>query len=1075
MDMLGDQFMYPMREGTPAASAACMETVWDSLAKNHGVGFLLGYYGEGLPIAWVSAFFLSTLDYSADEFKRDSGGLLSRVFYGDSRFLEEEHFEKLTGSIETELLTKDKVPLLAHLYKLDTVDDAGRRMWTLTVQVDWTERNLQLVTHVIRSGFWYIDYDKDGNPADVRFSNELRKLLGYHDVVDFPNDLSSWYASIHPKDMENVTRKFFGDESRKGERFQAEYRMRGADGFYRWYRDSWEILRRVDGTPRRAVGIIRNIDEERQTRARERRNNAFHRVYTGANLAEYYVNLEENRFDSLKGEESLLWNQEVQASWEALIAAYVDTYVCEEDRAAVSLLFDTEYVKEQFAKGQNELSLECRLRLGGEIRWVKNVLIRDTAAEQLSVIVFLRDETEAKEEAARVQDLARARDDMNLLIESTVKLVTRYAACDFENDRYHFYNLREETNYPPTGAYHQFIKDIASTHKLLNDHDMTLTEALAPEHLRAMIQKPEDIYRFEYVANDESCYKMMSVSPLLWKDGKLVRVLFIAQDVTEEKRTELASRKALIDAYESANRANQAKTDFLSNMSHDIRTPMNAIVGMTAIAGANIDNKDRVADCLSKITQASRHLLGLINEVLDMARIESGRISLNEEEFNLSDLVDNLVGLSRPGLEMHKHQLRVHIARISHEKVIGDSLRIQQLVTNIMGNAIKYTPDGGQITFDIREIPSESAGVGRYEFIIEDNGVGMSEDFQKVIFQPFTRADDKRTTNVQGTGLGMAIALNIAQMMNGGIKVESKLDRGSKFTITISLKLQPDEVPQLTGQVNLPVLVVDDDPLCCESTVEILNDIGIDSEWVTSGEAAIEKTLAMRDSQRNYYAIIIDWHMPGMDGIETTRRIRRIVGPDVTIIILSGYDFSSIEAEARAAGVDDFIMKPLFRSRLVHALQRNNGEQSLEIKKESIEDLEDLDLTGKRILVVEDNALNREIAEELLTMTGAAVETAVNGKEGLERFAENDRGYYDLIFMDIQMPIMNGYESAAAIRSLPRSDAKTIPILAMTANAFAEDVALSKNAGMNEHIAKPLDMEKLADALRRWIVRDSDQ
>ena len=496
---------------------------------------------------------------------------------------------------------------------------------------------------------------------------------------------------------------------------------------------------------------------------------------------------------------------------------------------------------------------------------------------------------------------------------------------------------------------------------------------------------------------------------------------------------------------------------------------MNAIVGMTAIAGAHINDKERVKDCLGKITQASHHLLELINEVLDMARIENGKISLNEEEFNLSDLVDNIVTISRPGLEKHGHRLDMHISKITHEKVRGDSLRLRQLLMNVMSNAIKYTPDGGRIGFSIREIPTEARGGGYYEFIIKDNGIGMTRSFQKIMFEPFIRADDKRTSQIQGIGLGMPIAQNIARLMNGTISVESAPGKGSTFTITIYLKRQEEKIDDLSHLIHRPILIVDDDALSCESAVGILKDIGLQEEAATSGEEAIAKAEALRAVHENYHAIIIAWKMPGMGGIETVRRLRKIVGAGVTIIIQSAYDYAAIETEAREAGADDFIMKPLFRSRLLTALKASTEGESKAAEETGVLALSSLRLAGRRILVVEDNALNREIAQELLEMTGADVETAVNGQDGVDKVASHPSGYYQLVFMDIQMPVMNGYEATRAIRRLPKRDAQALPILAMTANAFTEDIVRAKNAGMNEHIAKPLDMARLAGVLRRWV------
>ena len=539
-------------------------------------------------------------------------------------------------------------------------------------------------------------------------------------------------------------------------------------------------------------------------------------------------------------------------------------------------------------------------------------------------------------------------------------------------------------------------------------------------------------------------------------------------DVSQEKKAEIESHKALKDAYRAAENASRAKTEFLSNMSHDIRTPMNAIVGLTAIAGANIESQDRVVECLGKITKSSRHLLGLINEVLDMARIESGRISLAEEDFSLPELVDNLLTITKPAIDEHHHQLEAHVEHIEHEAVCGDSLRIQQVFVNLMSNAVKYTPDGGNITLTIKEKPNGFSELGCYEFSIEDNGIGMTPEFQKIMFEPFSRADDHRTTKVQGTGLGMAIARNIVNLMNGDIQVESAPNKGTKITVTVYLKLQKNEKEQEKELLDLPVLVVDDDKTCCESTVATLQEIGIAGEWVLTGKEAVERCYARHETNSDYFAVILDWKMPEMDGIATARKIRERVGEDVTIIILTSFDFSEIEEEARAAGVNAFMAKPLFRSRLTATLRQFTSGKKEENARNYLEDFAKENYAGKRILLVEDNELNREIATEIIGMTGVTIDSAENGKIAVEKVMEAPEKWYDLIFMDIQMPIMNGYEATAAIRALAGSRGK-VPIIAMTANAFAEDVQLAKNTGMNEHIAKPLDLNKLNDVLKQWL------
>ncbi|MDO4961205.1 MAG: response regulator [Eubacteriales bacterium] len=551
--------------------------------------------------------------------------------------------------------------------------------------------------------------------------------------------------------------------------------------------------------------------------------------------------------------------------------------------------------------------------------------------------------------------------------------------------------------------------------------------------------------------------------------GRLKKVLFAVRIIQDEKVKELQQQALLRDALAQAESANKAKSDFLANMSHDIRTPMNGIIGMTAIAATHIDDRERVTECLQKITGASRHLLGLINEVLDMSKIESGKIDLAEEEFNLSELVENMVIMIQPQVAEHGHDFGISIQNVTHEKVIGDSLRMQQIFMNMMSNAVKYTPDGGKISLTIEEKPTNRPKVGCFVFTFADNGIGMSKEYQKHIFEPFTRAEDGRIAGIQGTGLGMPIARNIARMTGGDITVESKLDEGSTFTVTLFLELQDEEEIDYTEFSALRVLVADDDPIACESACLMLDDIGMKSEGVTSGRDAVDSVIKHHEDGLDYFSVILDWKMPDMDGVHTARAIRKEVGPNVPIIIISAYDWSEIEQEARTAGVDAFISKPLFKSRLVRVFDTIINKTEHTEAEAPLKAIEDMDLSGHRILLVEDNELNREIATEILEMTGIEVECAVDGTEAVDKITECEDDYYDLVFMDIQMPRMNGYEATRAIRAIDTGYARRVPIIAMTANAFAQDVEASRNAGMNEHIAKPLDMAALARVLDRWI------
>ena len=1047
-----------------------LQAMQNTIHQNGGIGTVTGYYDAGLPILSVSELLLHNLNHSYASLMEQTKGLLKNLFYGENvSFLEPERFRQIRGAGEGQILTADGTPVFVRLYKEDTVDADGRLLWVLSVQVNWAYEDLALVNESIHSAPWNFECDEKGRIARANWSHAFRQILGYHDALDFPDQLDAWSELLHPEDKDRVMTLLFETAADKTNttKFSVEYRLRLKNGQYQWFRASAEVIRRLDGTASRIAGIICNIEEEKQSRMQAQRAAAFHRAFTSANLCEYYVDLEQNTFDTFKVEDSLLTAFEQSQTWDELVKFFVDNYVVEQDKQEVTEFYDRAYITEKLKGLETELCQECRIFLNGEKRWVRNVVMRGEIGDSNYAMIFLRDITESKAETARRMQMASANASMELLIQSMVRLLDRFVVCDLENDRYQFYNLQGERIYAPTGTYHGFVEQVVAKYKTLESLD-ALGTIISPENIRRNLQGENDIYKFEYCSLDENTYKIASFIPLEWDGTKLVKVLLASMDVSQEKKAEIESHKALKEAYRAAENASRAKTDFLSNMSHDIRTPMNAIVGLTAIAGANIENQDKVVECLGKITKSSRHLLGLINEVLDMARIESGRMSLAEEDFSLPELVDNLLTLTKPAIDEHKHQLEVHIEHIEHEAVCGDSLRIQQVFVNLMSNAIKYTPDGGNITFTIKEKPNGFSELGCYEFSIADNGIGMTPEFQKIMFEPFSRADDHRTTKVQGTGLGMAITRNIVNLMNGDIQVESAPNKGTKITVTVYLKLQKDEKEQEKELFDLPVLVVDDDKTSCESTVETLREIGIAGEWVLTGKEAVERCYARHETNSDYFAVILDWKMPEMDGIETARRIRECVGQDVTIIILTSFEFSEIEEEARAAGVDAFMAKPLFRSRLTATLRQFTSGKKEKDARNYLEDFAKTDYTGKRLLLVEDNDLNREIATEILGMTGVTVETAENGKIAVEKVAAAPENWYRLVLMDIQMPVMNGYEATAAIRSLPGSRGK-VPIIAMTANAFAEDVQLAKNTGMNEHIAKPLDLNKLNDVLKQWL------
>ncbi|MCI8896801.1 MAG: response regulator, partial [Lachnospiraceae bacterium] len=543
------------------------------------------------------------------------------------------------------------------------------------------------------------------------------------------------------------------------------------------------------------------------------------------------------------------------------------------------------------------------------------------------------------------------------------------------------------------------------------------------------------------------------------------------RSVDKEIRNEMEQRSNLKDALMQANRASKAKSVFLSNMSHDIRTPMNAIVGFTSLAMKHIDNRERMEEYLKKIMTSGNHLLSLINDVLDMSRIESGKIRLDEKACSLPEILHSICNIVQA--DVHAKQLELHIDTldIRNEDIYCDKLRLNQVLLNLLGNAVKYTGAGGAINMRITEKAGAPDGFAQYEFSIKDNGVGMSDEFVEHIFEPFEREKNSTTSGIQGTGLGMAITKNIVDMMSGTIEVESELGVGSTFTVSFVFRIRKEEkeeqaIPELK---NCRALVVDDDFNTCDSVSYMLGQIGLRAEWTLSGKEAVLRTKQASMRKDGYLVYIIDWLLPDMNGIEVTRRVRQVMGDNVPVIVLTAYDWSEIEEEAKEAGVTAFCSKPLFMSELRKCLRTVIGaEEQVEEEKEGRE----VQFKAGRILLAEDNELNQEIAVEILGGAGFTTEVAENGKVALEMLQRSDPGYYQLVLMDVQMPVMSGYEAVREIRQLENQRLAGIPVIAMTANAFEEDKQEALRNGMDGHIAKPINIELLFTTLNKVLSRE---
>ena len=534
------------------------------------------------------------------------------------------------------------------------------------------------------------------------------------------------------------------------------------------------------------------------------------------------------------------------------------------------------------------------------------------------------------------------------------------------------------------------------------------------------------------------------------------------QEKKYQAQLEEQNRKLEI-ALQHEGAANRAKREFLFNMSHDIRTPMNAIIGFTSLAATHIDHKEQVLDYLKKISTSSQHLLSLINDVLDMSRIESGKVKIDEKAVHLPDLVHDVRSIIQPNVSAKRLSLFIDTMDVENEDIITDPLRLNQILLNILSNAIKFTPTGGMISIRISEKNGAPKGRACYEFRIKDNGIGMSEEFQKHIFEEFTREENSTVSGIQGTGLGMSITKNIVDLMGGTIAIESEPGKGSEFIVDLCFalsgqKIEPRQLPQLEG---LRALVADDDTDTCLSVSTMLSKIGMRPEWTISGREAVIRTRYAMEQGDEFSVYIIDWLIPDMNGIEVVRQIRKVIGKNCPIIILTAYDWADIEEEARAAGVTAFCEKPLFLSELRRVL----AEPFCAEPAHKPSQFNAAKLKGKKLLLVEDNALNRELAQEILKEAGFVVDTAEDGEIAVQKMKQAAPGQYDLILMDIQMPRMDGYEATRQIRALPDAAKAGIPIFAMTANAFEEDRQNALKAGMDGHIAKPLDIPHLLQIL----------
>ena len=898
-------------------------------------------------------------------------------------------------------------------------------------------------------------YEYDRKTDTVVFYETIRRgdetEIAKHVSPNFSKKLYDQKIA-HPEDAETAMRVFSGTQGGS-----AEVRLRNLkiNGDYVWCLLQGQPVYE-NGALARVVGIIRDITENKRiSQEKERLQRIFDLELRRDYESICQINPSTGRYVMCTPSNASYYDIPTSGIFSEELAHAISRIVCSEDRETC---LKTMSIGNMLKTLEEEKEGTCYYRVltpDGSLRWkcARYTYFGDDG----SILLNVRDVHDIRIAQQQEENRFRAilRETCEYIIET-----------DVETKSYTLHLPTLINRYPLEACsdYGSLIARYSERYVAPEDRESFLRAVSLPEALSRMRREGGSCsIKYTVNTNGSPAYKTWNMSLYRYDDNREYMLSYIL-DITklvleqqEKEREAERNRQIIKDALTAAEQASRAKSDFLSRMSHEIRTPMNAVIGMTTIAAASLDNRDKLTDCLGKIGLSSRYLLSLINDILDMSRIESGKVSIINEEFDFRSFVEGISSLIYPQAKNKNIVFDLNIEGVVDERYRGDPLRLNQVLINILSNALKFTPEWRSVHLSIRET-RRVRDRAYLQFIVRDTGIGMEKGLLERIFEPFEQGGASISHSYGGSGLGLAISSNLISLMNGHISVSSTPGVGSEFVVELPLLTVPDNTPkQDVSLEDIRVLVVDDDLVTCEHTTLILNRIGVDAEYVTSGKAAVTRVKSALQRHTCYNIALVDWKMPDMDGVETARSIRRIVGPDTLVIIMSAYDWTEIEARAREAGVDFFISKPIFQSVvqdvLLKATRRRQSADTLPVQKE--------DFAGRRILLVEDNEINMEIARTLLEFRNASVDGACNGQQAVEMFRSSPPNHYDAVLMDVRMPVMDGIAATQSIRGLNRADAATVPILAMTANAFAEDIEQSRKAGMNEHLAKPIEPETL--------------
>lgn len=906
-------------------------------------------------------------------------------------------------------------------------------------------------------------------------NERMLAYLGYT-YEEFVTDTKGLVMNgIHPDDLERVE-QIASRAMEQDSEYEVKYRMKKKDGSYIWVSDIGKKVLAVNGKAA-CISVIRDISGEIEAKQK---------LYEESVESWQQKNILQNIIDTMPSgllqcsfdriPKALMVNRTGAniLGFENEHEFFLQRDVCDNILRCIHPEDRTKVLEELFSIAEAGIVKNSSHRIktaAGEERWVRSAacVIQNQQGEKIYQIIF-HDVTE-------ILQLRRKNKQWDLMERSAL-----YTAITSAYPMIIFGNLTRNTcSVLDQEGQRLHSLDCGSYDAMVNG----VLNSVAPEYRDEFVGKfarQNQLAEYERGANetymehrqllDDGQYHWVSAHKIKVENPVNDDILTVSliRCIDEQKDNEAEKNQILRTALGAAEAANNAKTEFLSRMSHEIRTPMNAIIGMTAIALSALDNKERISDCLAKIGISARFLLSLINDILDMSRIESGRMSLAHEKFDFEEMINGLSSLFYPQAEEKGLKFNTVIEGVTEELYIGDSLRLRQILLNILSNALKFTPSGGRIQFTIRQM-SRGDKDAWLRFTVSDTGIGMSKVFQKHLFESFEQENPNISIKYGGTGLGLAICKNLVTLMGGSINVHSIEGVGSEFCVDVKLGLTEESYRRKNFDIlklrDLKTLIVDDDIVTCEHASLIMSDLGLQAEYVTSGASAVLEIEKGIREMKPYDIVLVDLKMPDMDGIQTAKAIRRLVGSETLVVVMTAYEWKEIEADARRAGVDFFITKPLFRSELVDLFEKINDFSEAVYEPETAKG--EIQFAGERILLVEDNELNLEVAASLLEMKGLTIESACNGLQALEKFCSTPVGYYDAVLMDIRMPVMDGLEAARNIRLFDKSDAQTIPIIAMTANAFDEDVEKSHAAGMNAHLAKPIDPEKLFAVLQEFI------